>query len=100
MQNRKQRAQVLADVGMQIGDEGLVSFLIQAAVDGMRGQVPDGKEIAVAAQVLAMAAGRAAAAALYCSDRSVFNSGLEAFCEGIALTAVQARDYLEKESRE
>lgn len=92
-----QDAMSLAKVGLQVADEGLVASLMQMAVDGLVGQVPEGAEIGVAAQILGIATGRTAAVALHGPSDKDFAEGISALCEGVSMTAAQCRARLEKE---
>ena len=87
----------LAQVGIQVGNEGLVASLMQAAVDGLVGQVPSGLEVGVAAQILGMAAGRCAAVAMHGAPDAAFAEAITSFCEGVAVSSAQCRAKIEKE---
>jgi hypothetical protein len=92
----KQDATSLANVGLQVADEGLVARLMQTAVNGLKGQVPSGAKIAVAAQILGIATARTAAVALHGPGDRAFSEAITSLCEGIAITAAQCRAYIEK----
>lgn len=92
--NIQQKAAVLAQVGTDVANEGLLNDLILKAVRDLTGQVPEGKEVSVAAMILAMAAGRAAALSLHGLSAPDFAQGVEALCQGVNETAHEAHRAL------
>jgi hypothetical protein len=90
----QQRAAALARVGSDVANEGLIHDLVDAAMKRLEGQVPEGKEVAVSAMILAMAAGQCAAISLFGLPQKHFDDGVESLCDGIRATAKDAHTTL------
>ncbi len=89
----------LAEVGLQVANEGLAGKLMDAAVDALKGQVPEDKEIQVACQVLAVATARIACVSLYSLPKPMFDRAMMSLIDAIRLTAEETRDLIDKEFR-